>query len=71
MQISLTTTGRARSPAVSPIDKAKRKFLRLFPGGFRDDTYLAWERDYKWQAHREWDAALNVREMKKLMATGA
>ena len=37
----------------SPI-AARRKFLAQFPGGFRDETYLAWERDYKWDAHRLW-----------------
>ena len=36
------------------IERCRRKFLRTFPGGFRDENYLAWERDYKWQAHREW-----------------
>ncbi len=37
---------------------ARRKFLRAFPGGFRDETYLDWERGYKWDAHRRWEAAL-------------
>lgn len=32
----------------------RRKFLRIFPDGFADETYLAWERDYKWSAHRAW-----------------
>jgi hypothetical protein len=32
----------------------RRRFLRPFPDGFYDETYLAWERDYKWQAHRRW-----------------
>ena len=31
-----------------------RKFLRQFPDGFEDETYVAWERDYKWEAHRLW-----------------
>jgi hypothetical protein len=39
--------------------RARRKFLRHFPGGFRDETYLDWERGYKWDAHRKWQAALN------------
>ena len=38
--------------------RARRKFLRVFPGGFRDETYLDWERGYKWDAHRRWEAAL-------------
>jgi hypothetical protein len=33
---------------------ARRLFLRMFPGGFSDDRYLAWERDYKLDAHRLW-----------------
>lgn len=32
----------------------RRKFLEHFPGGFSDETYLAWERGYKWDAHRLW-----------------
>ena len=52
------------------IQNAKRKFLRRFPGGFRDETYLAWERDYKWEAHTEWETALNKQEMNRLMARG-
>src|SRR6185369_16010245 len=39
--------------------RARRKFLRFFPGGFRDETYLAWERDYKWTAHRRWTEVLD------------
>jgi hypothetical protein len=33
---------------------ARRTFLRLFPGGFSDERYLAWEREYKVDAHRLW-----------------
>ena len=33
---------------------ARRLFLRMFPGGFSDERYLAWERDYKLEAHRQW-----------------
>ena len=32
----------------------RRKFLRFFPGGFRDETYQDWERNYKWEAHERW-----------------
>jgi hypothetical protein len=35
-------------------DACIRKFLSVFPDGFEDETYLAWERDYKWEAHRLW-----------------
>ena len=34
--------------------QCRRKFLEFFPGGFSDDRYLAWERDYKWDAHQLW-----------------
>ena len=34
--------------------EARRTFLRIFPDGFSDETYLAWERDYKLEAHRLW-----------------
>jgi len=32
----------------------RRKFLRVFPGGFYGETYIEWERGYKWQAHERW-----------------
>ena len=38
--------------------RCRRKFLRFFPKGFRDETYLAWERDYKWNAHQQWEEVL-------------
>ncbi|HEV7880328.1 hypothetical protein [Bradyrhizobium sp.] len=38
--------------------RARRKFLRVFPGGFRDGDYLDLERGYKWNAHRRWEEAL-------------
>ena len=28
--------------------------MRIFPGGFSDERFLAWERDYKLAAHRLW-----------------
>lgn len=39
-------------------NRCRRRFLRFFPGGFRDDTYLEWERDYKAEAHSRWQAEL-------------
>ncbi len=42
-----------------PFDRARRKFLKLFPRRFHDET-MAWERDYKWEAHREWELFLNA-----------
>ncbi len=40
-----------------PIE-CRRRFLGQFPGGFSDETYLAWERDYKWRAHQRWRAEI-------------
>lgn len=51
--------GPFRSTSPAALQRAKKKFHRIFPGGFRDETYLAWERDYKWQAHQEWQEYLN------------
>jgi hypothetical protein len=48
-------------------ERCRRKFLRYFPGGFSDETYTDWERDYKWQAHRAWQAQLGPREYRRLL----
>jgi hypothetical protein len=45
----------------------RKKFLRFFPKGFRDETYLAWERDYKWETHQRWEEALNRNEFRSLL----
>jgi hypothetical protein len=45
----------------------RRKFLRFFPGGFQDETYLAWERDYKWKAHEQWNQVLNRSSYRALL----
>ena len=51
--------------------RARRKFLGYFPDGFRDETYLDWERDYKWQAARRWQDELGKAEMRSLLDRGA
>ncbi|MEO8587905.1 MAG: hypothetical protein ABI432_00910 [Flavobacteriales bacterium] len=38
--------------------QCRRKFLRAFPKGFKDRKFLAWERDYKWEAHKLWTELL-------------
>ncbi len=50
--------------------RARRKFLRVFPGGFRDATYLDWERDYKWESHRRWVEQLDVKRFRALLRGG-
>ena len=50
--------------------RCRRKFLSAFPGGFRDATYLDWERDYKWEAHQRWEQALGRRARVLRRSTG-
>jgi hypothetical protein len=58
----------ARRPVISTgIERARRKFLKVFPAGFRDETYLAWERDYKWKAHERWCAQLGENAFRDLI----
>lgn len=50
--------------------KAFKKFLKFFPGGFSDETYIDWEREYKWNAHLEWEKQLNKKEFLSLLDEG-
>jgi hypothetical protein len=50
--------------------RCRRKFLRFFSDGFQDETYLAWERDYKWNASREWERMLNQAAFSALLREG-
>jgi len=65
----IATAGPGRQHALSParVASARRKFLRAFPGGFRDETYVHWERAYKWRAHLEWHEHLDVRTFRHLL----
>ena len=51
-------------------DKCRRKFLRFFPEGFDDETYIDWERDYKWEAHERWTEQLGKAEFQSLIRAG-
>ena len=53
-----------------PQQRCCRRFLRLFPQAFQDDRYLQWERNYKEQAHTQWEAALNRSAFRMLLRTG-
>ena len=55
-------SGRASGP-----ERCRRKFLRFFPDGFRDETYLEWERNYKWAVHEHWNETLNRDEFRRLL----
>ena len=70
--MAMSAVSKASRPAsrarTSPgAARCRRKFLRFFPGGFRDETYLAWERDYKWETHERWEEALAREEFRRLL----
>lgn len=50
--------------------RCREKFLRFFPGGFRDATYCDWERDYKWEAHERFCAELRRSALRSLLDAG-
>lgn len=50
--------------------RCRKKFLRFFRGGFRDETYIDWERDYKWQAHLQWNESLARQRFQSLLRDG-
>jgi hypothetical protein len=67
-----SSTGAARSArAVTAAARCRRKFLRFFPGGFRDPGYFEWERGYKWATHVRWEGALGNREFRALLKARA
>jgi hypothetical protein len=49
------------------IARARKKLLRAFPGGFRDETYVDWERGYKWRAHLRWQDELSEASFRRLI----
>lgn len=64
---ALQASRRARADAPRLALRARRKFLRFFPRGFRDETYLDWERSYKWETHERWQEALGRDEFRRLL----
>jgi len=50
--------------------RCRRKFLRFFPGGFQDETYIDWERGYKWKAHEQWNEVLDRSTYRALLQKG-
>src|SRR5439155_17746039 len=61
----------ATTPGVTPqAMRCRKKFLRFFPGGFADETYVDWERGYKWQAHERWMERLAPDEYRALLDRG-
>jgi hypothetical protein len=68
---AVRSRARARTETRSGAARCRRKFLHYFPGGFRDETYVDWERGYKWGAHERWEEMLGAGEMRALRASGA
>ena len=54
------------APATQAV-RCRRKFLRYFPQGFHDETYLDWERNYKWETHERWQRELGRTELQWLV----
>lgn len=50
--------------------RCRKKFLRFFPKGFRDETYIEWERGYKWETHERWEEVLGRDEFRGLLRRG-
>jgi hypothetical protein len=50
--------------------KCRRKFLHYFPAAFRDETYIAWERQYKWDAHEKWEQILGRERFGAMLRRG-
>jgi hypothetical protein len=51
----------------SAAQRCRRRFLRFFPNGFADETYLDWERNYKVDAHDRWQTELNRSTFRSLL----
>jgi hypothetical protein len=51
--------------------RCRRKFLRYFKNGFRDETYFDWERGYKERAAKQWQEVLARDQFKALLARPA
>jgi hypothetical protein len=57
-------------PTSAAARRCRRKFVKYFPGGFGDETYLDWERNYKWTAHQSWKDELAEPIFRSLLKAG-
>lgn len=62
-------SANSRQPSAGAL-RCRRKFLRFFPEGFRDETYISWERGYKWEAHEHWEEQLDRATYRRLLREG-
>jgi hypothetical protein len=67
----MASTGVAQKTAQTKMSsnalRCRRKFLRFFPGGFNDETYIDWERGYKSAAHEQWEEMLDQATFRSLI----
>lgn len=64
---SYKTVTMIAEPTSRAVEKCRRKFLKNFPGGYNGSKYIAWEREYKWQAHESWKEFLDKPLYKELL----
>jgi hypothetical protein len=67
---TMSPARRGRMTRFSGPDGCRRKFLKFFPEGFRDEKYREWEREYKWTAHERWADQLDAASMGVMMQRG-
>ena len=67
MRRKAAKSGKALPPLAQ---KCRRKFIRYFPDGFKDETYIDWERGYKWNAHLRWEDELGEKKFRALLEAG-
>ena len=66
---TLTNQKKAARRTLTPAaQRCRRKFLRFFPEGYHDETYIDWERGYKWTAHERWMRELDASTFRRLLA---
>ena len=64
-------TGAAKQRIISKgAERSRRRFLRFFPEGFKDETYIAWERGYKLRARERWNELLSRPVFRQLLKAG-
>ena len=66
-----TAKAVTRGRRLTGAERCRRKFLRIFPRGFADPDFVELERDYKWEAHRRWAAALDRPRFASLLEQGS
>ncbi|MFN2634721.1 MAG: hypothetical protein ABR610_15000 [Thermoanaerobaculia bacterium] len=68
LRASTRTSHAARTTSLpAGARRCRRRFLRFFPGGFQDETYLDWERNYKSAAHERWTELLEPGRYRSLL----